>query len=74
MSNNEETIIYTPVYIDQSIENVKKLKEIMARDKGFTSLKDCILSAVDFFVTHYPGSNSDLADSTAKEESQEENP
>lgn len=47
-----ETQTITPVQIDRSIENVRKLQEIMKREKGFTSLKDCVLAAIDFFVLH----------------------
>ena len=49
----------TPVQIDRSIENVRKLQEIMARDKGFTSLKDCVLAAIDFFVNEHKPESSE---------------
>ena len=49
--NQNQTL--TPVYIDRSIENVRTLQKIMARDKGFVSLKDCVLAAIDFFVANY---------------------
>jgi len=42
----------TPVYIDRSIENVRILEENMAREKGITSLKGCVLAAIDFYVQH----------------------
>jgi len=61
-SNQTETLTespaYTPVSLDRNTENIKKLKEIMARDKGFTSLKDCVLAAIDFFIANHKESSS----------------
>jgi len=53
-----KTPVYTQVYLDKNIENIRKLQEIMARDKGFTSLKDCVLAAIDFFVANYKENGS----------------